>query len=790
MFKKILTTAAVLCAFIAGPAYAQSTMTLKTKDGHNVKVTACTDRIIRVQIAQGEIPESLMDRYGILKQDWGKVDAKVKGTTLTTASHTVTLDKAKNILTAKDKDGRVITSMAFLPSDHPFITKEAKVINDKFGNIHVVSNGGIIGDDDGSISEKDKEESGDPAKASVLSFRLDKNERFYGGGSTSREHIQHRGELLRMHTTYQQTEIPYPFMMSSKGWGVFNNTTFKNFWDCGATVKDELNIYNPHQNADFFIFLGETMPDVLNMFTETTGRTYILPKWAYGFCFGPHMREDQWEILNDAANFRLYDVPCDLLWLEPQWMEKRYDFSTEKKWNSQTFSPEPYWLANEKEKRYHSRLFVGKLKSMGFHLGLWLCEEYDLSITEEDQVAEKTGGKLSGEEHWMDHLRQFMNMGVEGFKLDPARTIDEHTYRKYYNGRTDREMHNLNQVLLPKQMRNVGMDHLGKRTWHHYCAGWAGTQAYGASTSGDNGGGRTALYDQLNLGLSGFYNTSCDVMSVPRELEMPGLHFGIFLPWIQVNSWFSMMHPWYYGEQEQDIYRKYIKFRYEIMPYIYSCALEAYQNGKPIVRAMPLVFPEDRNCYDMTYQYMFGPYYCVGIFTNEIYLPAGTWTDAWTGRKYESKGETFTVEYPEDRAGLLFVKEGAIIPCMTDRVKFVGTDPIRNFTIKVYPKGESTYTMYDCDAENYEHMNGAIAATRFDCKENKGIVAFTVNPVQGTFKDMPESRNYCFEIQLDSKPSSVYVNGTAVSDWTYDGVSVRLSVKDVKNADKCVICVK
>ena len=79
--------------------------------------------------------------------------------------------------------------------------------------------------------------------------------------------------------------------------------------------------------------------------------------------------------------------------------------------------------------------------------------------------------------------------------MDPARTIDEHTFQSYYNGQTDKVMHNLNQVLLPKQMAMMGRKYNGKRTWHHYCGGWSGTQHWGASTSGDNGGGKTALFD-------------------------------------------------------------------------------------------------------------------------------------------------------------------------------------------------------------------------------------------------------------------------------------------------------
>ena len=75
------------------------------------------------------------------------------------------------------------------------------------------------------------------------------------------------------------------------------------------------------------------MKDVLRLYTCVTGGNYVLPKWAYGLCFGPNMREDQWDILNDAVFFRQLQVPCDVFWLEPQWMEKRYDFSTAKRWN-------------------------------------------------------------------------------------------------------------------------------------------------------------------------------------------------------------------------------------------------------------------------------------------------------------------------------------------------------------------------------------------------------------------------------------------------------------------------
>lgn len=792
--KKILL--AVACFAMTLLAQANPTHKVKINDGLTVSVEACSESIFRIKVSpRKDFTESLMERYELIKTDWSEVKTDISDRggvwTLKTPEYSLAINKKTGVMTVKDaKGGKVIREVRFLPEKEGLCGEMRSFINEKYADLKVADNGGgIIGDDNGKFGEVDKHEIPAADAVSILSFSMEDGERFYGGGSTSRDHIQHRGEFLRMWTTYQQTEIPMPFMMSSRGWGVYNNSTRKSFFDIGNQQKSKFNIINTFDEADFYLMMGKDMPAILNEYTLVTGRTYVLPKWAYGLCFGPNMREEQFDILNDAVRFRQFDVPCDVFWLEPQWMEKRYDFSTKKKWNYDRFSPEPYWLQDQYPKTMHNRLFIGKLRSMGFHLGLWLCEEYDLSIQEEDIIAERTGGKLSGQEHWMDHLTVFMDQGVEGFKLDPARTIDNHTNWKYYNGRTDKEMHNLNQVLLPKQMRELGRKYNGKRTWHHYCGGWSGTQHWTASTSGDNGGGKTALYDQLNLGMSGFLNTSCDVMSVPRELEMQGLHFGLFLPWVQINSWFSMMHPFYYAKEEQDIYRFYVKLRYSLAPYIYSMALEAAQNGMPIVRSMPLCFPEDRNCDDMTYQYMFGDNFCVGIFTNEIYLPKGTWTDAWSGEKIVSKGETFTREYPSDRAGLLFIREGAIIPTQPD-VEYLGARPFDRVILKVYPHGDSAYTMLDDDGESYEYENGGVASTLFESHERDGGVEVVVNPVQGSFKGMPSEREYSFRIQRDSRPASVSLNGAAVQDWTYEDGMVCLSAGKIGVGEKVVVSVR
>lgn len=779
----------LVCLFFLQSAFAageKQSFDVCLQNGLNMNVEVCTDGIFRIRVTpRSTFSESLMQRYGIIKTDWDPVPVSPKDNKqqfeVSTGAYRLKVDKKTGAISVSDRKGRVIIEkVVFLTSADPLCIELGEVINAKYKDMKVPNNRTIIGDDKNPGNMKDQAETGDYKNTSILSISLKDGERFYGGGSTSRDHIQHRGELLRMWTTYQHTEIPMPFMISSENWGIFNNTTRKNFFDIGNYQSDVFSIYNTTDEVDFYLMFGNSMPDVINYYTAITGRPYLLPKYAYGLCFGPNMLEDQFDILNDAVRFREMGVPCDLFWLEPQWMEKRYDFSTKKKWNYQKFSAEAYWDSTRYPKKENHRLLIGRLHGMGYHMGLWLCIEYDLSVPEEDALAKAMGKPLSGQEHWMDHLKNFVDNGVDGFKMDPARTIDEHPNFKYYNGHTDKEMHNLNQILLPKQMYKMMREHTGLRSWHHYTAGWSGTQHWSASTSGDNGGGRTALFDQLNLGMSGFLNTSCDVMNVNKDEELQSLHFGLFLPWVQINSWYSLHQPFYFPEKEKKMYRDYVKLRYALMPYIYSAALEGAQTGMPVVRSMPLMFPDDRKTDDMVYQYMFGQSFLVGIFSDSIYLPKGNWFDFWTGEKLAG-GREIKHAIPDNRAGLLFVREGAIILFQKD-MQFIGEEPLDTLMVKVFPKDVSSYTMYEDDGKTYDYENGAIATTRFECKQSERIVEFTVFPVEGSYNGMCKARTYELEIDAPQRPSEVLVNNVPIMDWQYgDDHKVRFSLHQENN---------
>jgi alpha-glucosidase (family GH31 glycosyl hydrolase) len=788
--KKLISVTLFFFYAYTGLVWAQENKHIIKINNHKfIQIEPYTDRIIRIRISDHkDFPETLMERYGIIKTDWNKTEFSTENKNdkkiITTNSFKILTDKKTGSISVKDLKGRtIIDNISFLDDHDKTVSGLRKSLNSKFKKTKRGT--GIIGDTGSTAEKKDRKKVKNINKNSVISFSLKKDERFYGGGSTSRDHVQHRGEALRMWATYQIAEVPVPFMMSSDGWGIFNNTTQLNFFDIGRFDKNKMFLYNTTGDTDLYLMLGESMNEVIDLYTTVTGKPYLLPKYMYGLAFGGNTIEDQMDIMDDAYNFRNEEIPCDLFWIEPQWMEKYYDFSTSKDWDFDKFPGEKWWNKGLDIKRNeYNTLFIHKLHELGFKLGLWLCIDHDLSIAEEDQVAENKGTKLSGKEHWFDHLTKFIDEGVDGFKLDPGHTLNEHPDRKYYNGYTDREMHNLNQVLLQKQMELTYRNYKGIRSYHHYCGGYAGAQHWGALNSGDNGGGRIALFDQINLGLSGLMNTSCDVMEV-EENNLAAMHMGFFLPWVQVNSWYGLLHPWYLPPEEKEAFRFYSQLRYDLIPYIYSTAINGTLTGKSIVRAMALEFPDDRNTDDLTFQYMFGDHFLVGVSSDSVYVPKGNWIDFWTGEKIRG-GRTVKSVFPKNRGGSLFIRSGAIIPCQEHK-QYITTGFYDTLILKIYPEGRTSYTLLEDDGISYQYENGIIARTEFICNEQKDKITFLVALKNDHYKKELENRRYEMQMFCD-KPKKVILNGITQKeeDWKYNNEQKLLTFSFKTNSKKTV----
>ena len=767
--KRIILFAAAL--IVSASAFAQ-TFDIALGTGAKMRVQACTEDIFRVQIVgEGDYPESILIRYGIFCNDWKGAGATLeedaaKAVVRTASGKALNIDKASGQMSLSGPDGKtVIRSVSYTDSSDASLDALADKYNEQFRYLNEHVN--IIGSDHWEVNTDMGVDIADKQRTSALRFSLAPDTRLYGGGSVSRRHIQHRGEILRIFTTYANTENVNPFMMTTEGWALLNNTTNISFFDCGVSEKDNLIAFSTVKNADFYLMTGADMMELLRRYHEIAGDNYLLPRWAYGCSFGPHLNADAFVFMNEAVKFMEQGYPMDMMWVEPQWMETYYDWTTNKKWDYKKFPGQPYWYSNETINGEHGGSFISRMHALGYKLCLWLNIDTDLSVIEEDRLAREAGKPESGLGNWFDHLKKFLGNGADGFKLDPGQTVDRHPNRQYYNGYTDAEMHEVNQVLLPKQFLAMNRDFRAQRSFHHYCGGFAGTQHYTAATTGDSGGGVAVLYDQLNLQMSGYINTSCDVAS-----STDGLHMGIFLPWMQINSWYSFKEPWYAPVEDQPVYRNYLQLRNRMVPYTYSAALRGSVDGTPVMMPMPLAFPDDRNCDDMATEYMYGGGMLITVFSDKVYLPEGTWYDFWTNEKKESKGETIPAQFDKSRyGGPVFVREGEIIP-FQHVARHACERPLDTIVMNIWPADKGEYTLWEDDGVSYDHEKGAYAKTRFSYEKSAKMLEFNVDPVEGQFKGMHSSRTYEMKVTLPRKPRSINVSGEKVKDFDYgpDGI--------------------
>jgi len=735
----------------------EQSVVLKCDNGSSVRIDVLSPCLFRIRHSKtGKWTESALNRYGVFTSTFAKTTFKQSAAKEITK---LTTDQAS--LTINRKDGRIELAAA----DGKILTKQAKPTYEASGCYDI-------------------------------RFSLTKEERLYGLGDASRENIMRRGGSYDMWVLNVKSYIPVPMILSNRGWGMLMNTTWRNTFDVGKSDPDALICTAPRSDLDYYLFCGKDYRSLLKTYTSFTGRPSLLPVWGYGFTYVCNQNIDAYNLVYEALEFRKQKMPCDVIGLEPGWMSKHYDFTTEKKWHPQRF-PFPYWAP----KGPHT--FVGALKRKGFKLSLWLCCDYDLGVYEEQCVTgQKSGAKTTAvkspkgtselwhddriekgktdkkekiapkePEPWFEHLKKFVDQGAACFKLDGSAQVTEHPKRKWGNGMSDEEMHNLYPVIYAKQMSEGFEDHAKRRSMVYSAGGYSGIQQYVATWAGDTGGGAKPLASMLNLGFSGHSNHSCDM----NARDPQSIHFGFLQTWAQQNNWDYWYQPWLLDDEDTAAFREYGQLRYKLLPYIYSSAAESAQTGYPVMRAMPLVYADDPAWDSCKTQYMLGDFLLVSVFTKSIRVPTGKWIDFWSGVETEGP-TTLPVKVTPSRGGALLVKAGAIIPTWPQCYHIEkGWSP--EVGLMVYPAKRSSFTLYEDDGTTLECRSGRFAETLLSCETVEQGVKLTIGGRKGNYSGMPATRNFTASIHLPSNPDSITLDNKALTDSAWDAATGVATVK-------------
>ncbi|MEF3308161.1 glycoside hydrolase family 31 protein [Paenibacillus sp. GYB004] len=566
-------------------------------------------------------------------------------------------------------------------------------------------------------------------------FALAAEERIYGLGDQHDTPLMKRGcKISICFHVGKEVHAPIPLLLSSEGWGLLMDTDRRHEFDVGCSSPDVVRIRGSRGELALYLFASDGLAGLLQTYAELTGPAALLPVWAYGLAYNCNQQTTARDMLEDALKFRREGIPCDMIGLEPTWMDRPFDYDAPVDWHPDRFY-NPQWLPQG------AHTFMGALRTAGFKLTLGLYLQDD----------GEAGQQRNLPEDWYDFLKPFVAQGVLGFNLCTKIPVREMANVPVAADDSALDAENLPQsTLVGRSIREGFAAQTGQRPMIYTPVGYTGIQKYAALWSGGRTRGHLSV---LGLGLSGIPH-----MAVDMELHTAaGIHFGFFQPWSKVNSWAYWRHPLLLDPELLRLFKTYARLRYRLLPYIYSAAHVASRTGLPIARAMPLVFPDDPHAVKQQNQYMFGDAFLVAVFTDRVYLPAGEWYDYWTGEKFTGPAE-IPYRLPKHAGGPLFVRAGAIVPMWPD-TEYAGQRPADRLELHLYPGGAGECTLYEDDGLTYGYLRGEMAVTSIFCRDDGRVFSVEIGLRAGRYPDMPECRSWDVVLHTLDKPSAVKVDG-------------------------------
>ena len=541
-----------------------------------------------------------------------------------------------------------------------------------------------------------------------------------------------------------------------KAVGYFYHNTCECDFDMG---REKSNYWKPHSryrtdggDIDLFLIAGPSVRQVVERYTDLTGKSAMLPRYALGYLgssmYYPELDKDCDDaILDFIDTTREEKIPVDGFQLSSGYCTVETDKGIKRcvfTWNKKRFK-DPREFFAQMEKRgvtvspnvkpgillIHPRLDEMKAKGMFIKA----------SDSDEPGIGTWWGGKgvfadftnPSTRTYWKEMLKEnVLEYGTSSVWNDNC----EYDSLVDKDCRCDFEGKGGTIGQLKSVMSNI-MCHITDEAIHEtftntrpyiVCrSGHCGIQRYAQTWAGDN----LTCWDSLKyniatilgMSLSGVANQGCDIggfygPSPEAELMVRWIQNGIFQPRFSIHSTNTdntVTEPWMYGDCT-DYIREAIGLRYQLSPYLYSLMERAHETGLPIMEPMCSAFQEDVKCYEEGVDFMLGDSLLVanvvekGAVSRKVYLPEGeTFYDFYTRSAYEGGR---IVELPVDLGSIpLFVRSGAIIPMAEDRLDNLKTQQAEHLRILCAADRDGRFELYEDDGISMDYEKGGCLKT-------------------------------------------------------------------------------
>ena len=568
---------------------------------------------------------------------------------------------------------------------------------------------------------------------------------------------------------------------------------------------------------DYYFVAGSDMDDVVAGYRKLTGKSVMLPRWAYGFWQSRQRYKTQEELLGVVKEYRKRKIPFDNIVLD--WFYWKED-----SWGSHEFDPERF---------PNPKAMVDEVHDMNSHIMISVWPKF-YPTTEHFKELDAKG--YIYQRNLEQGARDWVGPGYVSSFYDPysieaqdiywsqlENTLNAKGFDAWWLDATEPDIHSnldiperklrmgptalgsgaeyFNSYALPHAegvYRNERKVDPGKRSFILTRSGWGGLQRAGAAVwSGDVASRWEDMYHQIsagiNIGLAGIPNWTFDIggFSVEnryssedpahkdewRELNLRWFQFGAFVPLFRSHGEYPYREIYNIAEEGSEVYDSmvwYTNLRYRLMPYIYSQAGDMYHKDSTLMRALVMDFPQDESVRSLGDQYMFGPAFLVNPVTKykararDVYLPAGTqWYDFYSDKVFAG-GQHIEAAAPLNRMPV-FVKAGSIIP-VGPGIQYA--DQVFNapITLMVYTGADGSFELYEDDGHTYNYEKGNWSRIPVSYSDADGTL--TIGDRTGSFEGMEKERR--FSIRWITGESGDAVNFDAKPDHvvTYTGIPV------------------
>lgn len=508
-------------------------------------------------------------------------------------------------------------------------------------------------------------------------YQLAKEDRIYGLGENVRG-INKRGWIYESncadqpnHTETQRSLYGAHnfFVVDGKErFGVFIDYPGKLVLDMGYTRMDEIRITPEDWNLDVYIIEGKEILDIIKQFRTMIGRSYIPPKWAFGYTQSRWGYQSEDDIRNVVKGYRENGIPLDNVCMDIDYMERFKDFSI----NEETFPNFPEFVKEMEKEHIHLVPIIDagvkiedgyKTYEEGVEKG-YFCKEKDGS----DFVGAVWPGRVhfpdflnSNARKWFGHQYKFLlDQGIEGFWNDmnePAIFYSEKNldavmkkikkmdnrdmdmwevfgFRDLVNGLANNpedyasiyhnmdgkkvchdKVHNLYGYNMTRAAGEAFEElEPEKRVLIYSRASYIGMHRYGGTWMGDNQSWWSHLLMNLqmlpSMNMCGFLYTGADLggfgADATEDLVLRWMALGVFTPLMRNHAAIGTREQEAYQFIHKDAFKNIIGIRYGLMPYLYSEYMKAALRNEMLFTPLAFAYPKDEQAAKVEDQLLLG----------------------------------------------------------------------------------------------------------------------------------------------------------------------------------------